>query len=219
MGGWEENEAQFLATRGYVVIQVNFRGSAGRGKNFSDLGMRQMGTGMLQDQLDALNWAIEKGYSDSARVCIYGASYGGYAAYQQPIYAPQGTFKCAIAYAGISDIRIQAERSDTSHERSGRNFLREAWGMDSPDYIKANSPIDHVDKFNIPLLIIHGEDDHRVPIQNASEMRDAMLKAGKPVIYMTKPKEGHGFFSEKNNIDRFEAISKFLDENLQAPAK
>jgi dipeptidyl aminopeptidase/acylaminoacyl peptidase len=214
ISSWDDAEAQFLASRGYAVVQVNYRGSGGRGKNFEDSGKLQMGTGMMQDMLDALKWSEDQGYTDKNRVCVYGASYGGYSAYFQPIYAPQGTFKCSVAIAGVSDIRIQANRSDTRRSRAGRNFLREAWGMDDPAYLAANSAIDHVDKFNTPVLIIHGEDDKRVPIQNAREMRAALEKAGKPVEYMTKPKEGHGFFKEDNNTERYVITEQFLQKYL-----
>ena len=213
-GGWENSEAQFLATRGYAVVQVEYRGSGGRGKNFEDSGKLQMGTGMMQDMLDGLNWTIAQGYVDKNRVCVYGASYGGYTAFFQPVYAPQGTFKCSVAIAGVSDIRVQADRSDTRNSRMGKNFLRQAWGMDDPAYIAANSAIDHVDKFNVPVLIIHGEDDKRVPIKNAEEMRDALQKAGKTVEWMTRPKEGHGFYKEENNVDRYKITATFLEKYL-----
>lgn len=214
IGSFDDTEAQFLATRGYAVVQVNYRGSGGRGKNFEDSGKLQMGTGMMQDMLDGLKWAEDQGYTDPKRVCVYGASYGGYSAFFQPVYAPQGTFKCAVAIAGVSDIRVQNNRSDIRRSRAGRNFLREAWGMDDPAYLAANSAIDHVDKFNVPVLIIHGEDDKRVPIQNAREMRDALEKAGKPVEYMTRPKEGHGFYKEENNVDRYKLTEAFLEKYL-----
>lgn len=207
---WGSTEAQFLASRGYAVVQVNYRGSGGRGQNFYDSGKLQMGTGMMQDMLDGLKWAEDQGYVDPKRVCVYGASYGGYAAYFQPVYAPQGTFKCSVAIAGVSDIQVQADRSDTRRSRAGRNFLREAWGMDDPAYVKANSAVDHIDKFNVPVLIIHGEDDPRVPIKNAEEMRDALQKAGKPFEYMVRPKEGHGFYKEQNNVDRYKMTEAFL---------
>ncbi|HET8942842.1 MAG TPA: prolyl oligopeptidase family serine peptidase, partial [Rudaea sp.] len=213
-GSWEAMEAQWLATRGYAVVQVNYRGSGGRGKNFQESGKREMGTGMMQDMLDGLKWAEDQGYVDKNRVCIYGASYGGYTAYFMPVYAPQGTFKCSVAIAGVSDIRVQAHRSDTRRSRGGRHFLREAWGMDDPAYIEANSAIDHVDKFNVPVLIVHGEDDPRVPIQNAREFRDALKKADKPFEYMTRPKEGHGFFKTQNNVDRYTITDAFLKKYL-----
>jgi len=211
---WENGEAQFLATRGYATVQVNYRGSGGRGKAFEDSGKRQMGTGMMQDMLDGLKWAIDQGYTDPKRVGVYGASYGGYTAFFQPVYAPQGTFKCSVAIAGVSDIRVQNERSDTRRSKMGRSFLRQAWGTGDEEYIKANSAIDHVDKFNVAVLIIHGEDDPRVPIQNAREMRDALEKSGKPVEYMTRPKEGHGFFKEQNNVDRYKMTEAFLEKYL-----
>lgn len=210
MSGWEAGEAQWLATRGYATVQVNYRGSGGRGKNFEDSGKLQMGTGMMQDMLDALKWAEDQGYVDKNRVCVYGASYGGYTAYFQPVYAPQGTFKCSVAIAGVSDIRVQAHRSDTRRSKGGRQFLREAWGMDDPAYVEANSAIDHINKFNVPVLIVHGEDDQRVPIQNAREFRNALEKAGKPFEYMTRPKEGHGFFKEQNNVERYQITEQFL---------
>jgi len=212
---WDDAEAQFLASRGYAVVQVNYRGSGDRGKNFEDSGKLQMGTGMLQDQLDGLNWAVAQGYADKNRLGVYGASYGGYSAYFQPVFAPQGTFKCSVAIAGLSDIRLWAN-ADTSRSRGGRNFVREAWGLDDPKYVAANSAIDHVDKFNIPVLIIHGEDDPRVPVANAREMRDALEKVGKPVEYMTRPKEGHGFFKEDNNTDRYKITEAFLEKYLGA---
>jgi dipeptidyl aminopeptidase/acylaminoacyl peptidase len=213
-GSWENSEAQFLATRGYAVVQVEYRGSGGRGKAFEDSGKLQMGSGMMQDMLDGLNWAIGQGYVDKNRVCVYGASYGGYTAFFQPVYAPQGTFKCSVAIAGVADIRVQANRSDTRRSRAGKNFLRQAWGMDDPAYVAANSAIDHVDKFNVPVLIIHGEDDQRVPLKNAQEMRDALQKAGKPVEWMTRPKEGHGFYKEENNLDRYKITETFLEKYL-----
>ena len=211
---WDDAEAQFLASRGYAVVQVNYRGSGDRGKNFEDAGKLQMGTGMLQDQLDGLNWTIAQGIADKNRVCVYGASYGGYSAYEQPVFAPQGTFKCSVAIAGVADIRVQGDRSDTRRSKLGRNFLREAWGMDDPKYIAANSAVDQIDKFNTPVLIIHGEDDQRVPIQNAREIRDALEKRGKPFEYMTRPKEGHGFFKEQNNTDRYKITEAFLEKYL-----
>ncbi len=113
---WENSEAQFLATRGYAVVQVNYRGSGGRGKAFEEAGKLQMGSGMMQDMLDGLKWSIDQGYVDKSRVCVYGASYGGYTAYFQPVYAPQGTFKCSVAIAGISDIRLLAD-ADTRRSR------------------------------------------------------------------------------------------------------
>jgi dipeptidyl aminopeptidase/acylaminoacyl peptidase len=210
---WENTEAQFLATRGYAVVQVNYRGSGGRGKAFEEAGKLQMGSGMMQDMLDGLKWSIDQGYVDKSRVCVYGASYGGYTAYFQPVYAPQGTFKCSVAIAGISDIRLWAD-ADTRRSRAGKNFLREAWGLDDPKYVSDNSAINHIDKFNVPILIIHGEDDPRVPLKNAKEMRDALQKAGKPVEYMTKPKEGHGFYKEENNVDRYNITEAFLQKYL-----
>ena len=204
-----DGDSQFLATRGYAVLQINYRGSGGRGDKFEKSGYRQMGTGMQQDMIDAVHWAIEQGYVDKSRVCVYGGSYGGYSSLMQPIRAPE-LYKCAIDYAGVSDLRVETERSDTRRSRAGRYFLEQAWGSKDEAYVKANSPIDLVDKFNVPVFIVHGEDDPRVPIQNAKQWRTALEKANKPFEWLVRPHEGHGFFSEKNNIDRYKMTEAFL---------
>ena len=188
------------------MVQLNYRGSGGRGKNFEDSGKLQMGTGMIGHARRA-EVGGRSGLQRSARRVTREllAFLAG---------MPQETFKCSVAIAGVADIRVQANRSDTRRSRAGRNFLREAWGMDDPAYLAANSAIDHVDKFNVPVLIIHGEDDKRVPIQNAREIRDALEKSGKPVEYMTRPKEGHGFYKEENNVDRYKITEAFLEKYL-----
>lgn len=200
--------AQFLASRGYAVLQVNYRGSNGRGPDFESAGYKQFGSGIQQDLLDGVRWAIAQGYADKDRVCVFGMSFGGYSALMAPIRSP-GTFKCAIDFAGISDYAIELNKSDTQETVFGRNYLYNAVGRDDAS-IKAVSPIDHIDQFNVPVLIVHGEKDPRVPIKNATELRDALDKAGKPYEWLVKPKELHGFYSEANNTQFLEHMQAFL---------
>jgi dipeptidyl aminopeptidase/acylaminoacyl peptidase len=202
-------DSQFLATRGYAVLQLNYRGSGGRGDNFQRSGYREMGTGMQQDMIDAVQWAVDQGYVDKERVCVYGASYGGYSALMQPIRAPK-LYKCAIDFAGVYDLRLESSRSETRRSRASKNFMDQAWGSNDDAYTKANSPNDLFDKFNVPVLIIHGEEDRRVPVQNAKQLRAALDKADKPYEWMVREKEQHGFFAEKNNADRYRIMEAFL---------
>jgi dipeptidyl aminopeptidase/acylaminoacyl peptidase len=214
--GWDyDPDSQFLATRGYAVIQINYRGSGGRGKAFEESGYKQWGVGIQQDIIDGVHWAIDQGYVDAKRICVYGGSFGGYSSLMQPIRAPE-LYKCAIDYAGVADLRIQSERSDTRRSRSGNSYLRAAMGKGDDQYTKDNSPIDLVDKFKVPVLIVHGEDDPRVPFENAKLWRSAMEKKGIPTEWLAKPKELHGFYKEENNEERYKVMEAFLEKYLGA---
>ncbi|MBU6248644.1 MAG: prolyl oligopeptidase family serine peptidase [Xanthomonadaceae bacterium] len=206
-----DTDAQFLASRGYAVVQVNYRGSSGRGPGFEMAGYKHFGDRIQQDLLDGLHWAIDQGYADKDRVCVYGGSFGGYSSLMQPIIAP-GQYKCAIDYAGVSDWSIGFERSDTSHVSVGRAYFAEAIGDEAA--AKAISPLYQLDKFNVPVLIAHGEDDPRVPYQNATRLRDALEKAGKPYEWLSKPKEGHGFYAVDNREDLYRHMQAFLAKYL-----
>jgi len=214
--GWE---AQMLASRGYLVLQVNFRGSSGRGPGFEQAGYKQWGTGMQQDLIDGVKWAIAHHDADPARICAYGGSYGGYAALMQVIRAPK-LYKCAISYDGVTDLNMQEDKSDTSLSKGGRNYLRRVLG-DSAKIRAANSPVDLVDRIQVPVFLIHGKDDKRVPFDEAREMRDALEKAGKKVQWMAKSGERHGFYDEKDNLQRITRILAFLKQNIGpgAPVK
>ncbi|MFZ0871536.1 MAG: prolyl oligopeptidase family serine peptidase [Rhodanobacter sp.] len=213
--------SQFLASRGYAVLQVNYRGSSGRGPGFKVAGFMQVGSGIQQDLLDGVHWAIDNGYANKDRVCVFGASFGGYSALMAPIRAP-GMFKCSIDFAGITDYAIEFDKSDTQETAYGRNYFAQTIGTD-PANVLAISPIDQLDQFNVPVLIVHGEKDPRVPLKNATELRSALDKAGKPYEWLVKPKELHGFYSEANNTELLEHIQAFLakyigDGNVQMDA-
>lgn len=203
----------FLANRGYATLQVNYRGSSGRGRNFERSGYRQFGSGIQDDLIDSVKWAIAQGYVDAKRICVFGGSFGGYSSLMQPILAPD-LYKCAIDYAGVYDWRINFDRSDTSHVELGRTYFADAIG----DRNKAFeiSPASQLDKFNVPVLIVHGKDDPRVPFQNATDLRSALDKANKPYEWLAKPKELHGFYAEQNNEELFTTMQAFLGKYIGA---
>jgi dipeptidyl aminopeptidase/acylaminoacyl peptidase len=210
--GWSyDTDAQFLASRGYAVVQVNYRGSGGRGPAFQEAGYKHFGNRIQQDLLDGLHWAIDQGYADQGRLCVYGGSFGGYSALMQPILAP-GLYKCSIDYAGVSDWSIGFERSDTSHLSLGRTYFANAIGDEAA--ARAISPLYRLGQFTVPVLIAHGEDDPRVPYQNATRLREALDKAGKPYEWLSKPKEGHGFYSQDNRADMYRYMQAFLAKYL-----
>jgi dipeptidyl aminopeptidase/acylaminoacyl peptidase len=205
-------EAQFLASRGYLVLQVNFRGSSGRGDDFERAGYRQWGGRIQQDLIDGVKWAIRQKYADPKRVCVYGASFGGYSALMAPIRTP-GLFKCAIGYDGVYDLSMMYDKGDTRSVSSGRNYLHMVLG-DNEAELDANSPDKHADKIKIPVFLIHGKDDKRAPFAQAEAMRDALQKAGNSPQWLVKAGEGHGFYDVQNNVERLNAIQAFLEKNI-----
>jgi dipeptidyl aminopeptidase/acylaminoacyl peptidase len=203
-----DGDAQFLASRGYLVLQVNYRGSSGRGEDFMEAGYLKWGTRIQQDLIDGVKWAIAEKYADSQRVCVYGGSFGGYSAMMTAIRAP-GMFKCAVGYAGIYDLAMMYKKGDVQENKTGRSYLKMVIGKDDAD-LDANSPDKLADKIDVPVLLIHGEDDKRAPFAQAKAMRAALEAAHKPYEWMSKPGEGHGFYDEKNNIERLTRLQTFF---------
>lgn len=208
-----ESESQFLASRGYAVFQVNYRGSGGRGLNFQYDYYREMGTSMQDDLTDATLWAVEQGYADKNRLCIYGASYGGYAALMGAVKEPD-LYKCAIGYAGVYDIEVQATKSDTRNRDSGRQFLNEAWNAYDDDFVRKNSSVFHVDKLKADIMLVHGTHDRRTPIENYYRMSEALDRINYPYERLVKEDEGHGFYTEKNQIELYTKMEKFLFKSI-----
>ncbi len=206
-----DNLAQAVASRGYLVLQVNFRGSAGRGPGFQQLGYKQWGTGMQQDLTDGVKWAIAHHFADPKRICVFGGSYGGYAALMQVIRQPT-MYKCAVSYDGVTDLNMEVSKSDTVQTESGRNYFRMVLG--DKDERAANSPVNLADRIQVPVFLIHGKDDKRVPYAEATEMRDALEKAGKHVEWLAKSGEGHGFYDENNNIEMLTKLFAFFKQNI-----
>jgi dienelactone hydrolase len=208
-GAWD---AQLLASRGYLVLQVNYRGSGGRGESFIQAGYRKWGTRIQQDLIDGVKWAIAQKYANPKKICVYGASFGGYSALMQVIRAPN-LYQCAIGYAGVYDLDMLFHKGDVYQDTSGRNYLHMVLG-DNKQTLAANSPVDLVNKIHVPVFLVHGKDDTRAPYAGAKEMRSALEDAGKPVQWMAKSGEGHGFYDEQNNIELFTKMFAFLKQNI-----
>ncbi|HEX5953215.1 MAG TPA: prolyl oligopeptidase family serine peptidase [Rhodanobacteraceae bacterium] len=205
--------AALLANRGYASLQVNYRGSGDRGYNFQRAGYKQFATGIQDDLIDGVQWAIAQGYVDPNRICVFGGSFGGYSSLMQPILAPR-LYKCAVDYAGVYDWRIGMDKSDTRRFAGGRLYFKDAIGTREDAY--AMSPVSMMDKFNVPVLIAHGKDDPRVPYQNATDLRSSLDKAGKPYEWLAKAKELHGFASEDHNEELWNMILPFLGKHIGA---
>lgn len=210
---YSNRDTQFLASRGFAVLQVNYRGSGGRGEDFQYGAYLKMGAEMQDDLTDATLWAVEQGIADKNRICIYGASYGGYAAMMGVVKEPD-LYQCAIAYVGVYDIAIQTEESDTAQSEYGVRFLKEAWNAYDEKFVRERSPIYHLDKLKAGVFLVHGEDDPRVPIEQYEALAEALDKRNYPYKSNVQPLEGHGFRYEKNNYVLYKQIEDFLNQYI-----
>ncbi len=205
-------DAAFLASRGYVVLQVNYRGSGGRGEGFLQAGFRQWATGMQHDLVDGVRWIETQGLVDPARVCVYGGSFGAYASMMTAIQEPD-MFKCAVGYAGLYDLPMLLTGEKAKRFERTFNFWSEAMGNDL-ESLKKDSPTFLADKIKVPVLLVHGEKDETTPPEQAEAMRKALKNANKDFEWMMVPREGHGFYAEKNRIAFYEKLEAFLAKNL-----
>lgn len=204
---------QALASRGYAVLQVNFRGSGGYGSDFERSGHRQWGRKMQDDVTDATLWAINEGIADASRVCIYGGSYGGYASLQAVVREPD-LYQCAIGVVGVYSLPLMWKKSDgRTYARAASNVWLDQFIGKDDDELRRYSPAFNVDKIKARLFIIHGSKDKRVPIDHAELLARQLDEAGKNYEWMVRA-EGHGFTQVKNRVDQFNAMFEFLDRNI-----
>ena len=182
------DENQFFANRGYAVVQVNFRGSGGYGQDFIEAGYRKWGREMQDDVTDATLWAIEQGYADKDRICIYGGSYGGYASLMGVVREPD-LYQCSVGYVGVYSLPVFKTDGDIPARESGRRYLSRVVGDDKAE-LEANSPSFNVNRIKVPLYIVHGEDDVRVPMAQYEALTRALKAAKKPYKSMVRD-EGH----------------------------
>jgi dipeptidyl aminopeptidase/acylaminoacyl peptidase len=210
--GWGfDPEVQFLASRGYAVLQVNYRGSGGYGKKFLEAGRHEWGAKMQDDLTDAVGWAVTQGIADPQRVCIFGASYGGYAALAGLTFTP-GLYKCAVNFAGVSDLRLITGAS-MDQSPNGKNF-EEVWIGADPSQLDARSPVNYVQNIRSPIFNAYGEDDPRIDIDNWNELRRGLDRYHKPYTFFKARSEGHGFLNEVNRFKFYHALENFLRANL-----
>lgn len=220
--GWSA-EPQFLASRGYAVLQPNFRGSMGFGSRHLQSSFKKWGLSMQDDVTDGVEHLVARGIVDRSRVCIGGGSYGGYATMMGLVREP-GLFKCGINVVGVTDLfwlhEIGYSDMNLFDSEATFAFMRTAVGDPSADaeLLKTNSPRLQADKIKAPVLFVHGAGDRRVPIKHAEGMRDAMRERNLPYEWVVYPEEGHGFMKESNRTDYFRRMEAFLAKHL-GPAR
>lgn len=207
-----DTDAQFLASRGYAVLQVNFRGSGGRGPAFEAAGYRQWGGRMIDDLVDGLRWVVAQGVVDEKRICSFGASFGAYAAMMSAIRAPE-LVKCAVGYAGVYDLPMIYDEPEARQRGKAYRFDLKVLGTDEAELI-SYSPSRLAGKLAAPVLLAHGSADEVTPPAQAQAMREALTKAGRPPEWFYVSGEGHGFYAEKNRLAFYEKLEAFLAKHI-----
>jgi len=211
-----DSEVQLLASRGYAVMQVNFRGSGGYGLDFEKAGYREWGGKMQDDVTDATRWAITQGIADPERICIFGASYGGYAALEGAVKEPD-LYQCAVGYVGVYDLRLMHSRGDTTQSAYGVNYLKLVLGENETD-LWNRSPMAHLDALKAKVMLVVGGEDKRVPPIQGNNLHNELLKRGVAHEWVYESNEGHGFYNEAHTRAMYEKLVAFLDRNIGAGA-
>jgi len=207
-------EVQFLASRGYAVLQVNYRGSTGYGRKFWESSFKQWGFAMQDDVTDGVEWMIKEGTADPARICIYGGSYGGYATLEGLVKTPD-LYACGVDYVGVSNL-FTFMKTIPPYWKPFLAMMHEMVGDPDKDNerLAAASPALNADRIKAPLLIAQGANDPRVNKDESDQMVAALKKRGIDVPYIVKDNEGHGFHNEENQFAFYEAMEKFLDKYI-----
>ena len=212
---------QFLASRGYLVIEPEFRGSTGFGVAHFKAGWKQWGLAMQDDVADALLWAQKQGLA-SDRACIAGASYGGYSTLMGLARHPK-LYRCGAAWVAVTDLELYAKGSwwvgDDISDVARKYTIPEMVGSMDKDaqLITANSPVLLANKIKAPLLLAFGEDDQRVPLAHGKRMREALQKQGLEPEWVTYAGEGHGWGKLETRLDFALRLERFFNQHLRAP--
>jgi dipeptidyl aminopeptidase/acylaminoacyl peptidase len=205
-----DDELQMLAAAGYAVLQVNFRGSSGYGRAHTQAGAREWGGKMQDDLTDATHWAVQQGFADSDRICIYGASYGGYAALMGVAKEPS-LYKCAVGYVGVYDLPAMYTEQGVQGT-SRETYLREWVGK--RDQLDAISPTRMASRIKAPVFLAAGGEDKIAPISHTRSMEKALRSAGVPVETLYYDTEGHGFYTEAHRMEYYAKLLAFLARYL-----
>ena len=208
-------EVQFLANRGYAVLQMNFRGSTGYGRNFWEASFKQWGKKMQDDVTDGAQWLIKEGVANPKKIAIYGGSYGGYATLAGVTFTPD-LYAAAVDYVGVSNL-FTFMKTIPPYWKPYLDMFHEMVGdeVKDKDLLAATSPALHADKIKTPLLVAQGAQDPRVNKAESDQIVDGLRKRGIDVEYMVKENEGHGFHNEENKFAFYEAMETFLAKHLQ----
>jgi len=224
-GPWDRDsdvydpEVQFLANRGYAVLQANYRGSTGFGIKFFNAGNLQVGLGMVEDVLDAVRWAVDQGIADPKRVAAMGGSMGGFATLRALEMRPD-LFACGVDEFGPADEAVSFRSSPSYWSNILARWRRRAGDADHDEnWNRKISPLFHVDAIRAPLLIVQGKNDPRVTMANADAMVAALRKAKRDVTYVVYPDEGHGFARPENQFDFYGRGEEFLAKHLGGRAE
>jgi dipeptidyl aminopeptidase/acylaminoacyl peptidase len=209
---------EFLADRGYAVLQVNFRGSDGYGHAFKEAGLKRWGLEMQDDLTDAVQWAIAQGVADPARICIAGASYGGYAALMGAVKTPE-LYRCAVSFAGVADLPdlVMHMTDYIGGQAAAERLIGEVWGDRSR--LRATSPALHAERIRAPVLLLHGTADRSVPVQQSQGMARALKSAGKAHRYIEQEGGDHHLSRQGHRTEFFRELETFLDQHIGAPAR
>ncbi len=209
-----DSDAQFLASRGFAVLQPNYRGSGGYGREFINKGRHQWGRAMQDDLTDGVQWAIAEGIADPARIAIYGASYGGYAALAGATLTPD-LYKCAVNYVGASDLEITFhQRGQDAWRIAGEFGYREQWVGPTREYRAATSPLNFVERIKIPTLHAYGAEDPRVKIDHWTRLEPLLKKYDKEYQSIVEGRQGHGFRNPDASASFNTTLEKFLNKHL-----
>jgi len=209
-----DGESQWLANRGYLSIQVNYRGSTGYGKAFVNAGDREWGAKMHDDLVDAVRWVVDQGHADPQRIAIYGGSYGGYAALVGAAFTPD-VFRCAVDIVGPSDLRTLIRSIPPYWAPMVAQFHTRVGNPDTEsDFLWSRSPLSRVDDIRIPILVAQGANDPRVKQAEAEAIVAALSEKGIDHEYLLFPDEGHGFARPENRLKFYAAAERFLAKHL-----
>jgi dipeptidyl aminopeptidase/acylaminoacyl peptidase len=210
---WAFNpEVQFLASRGYAVLQVNYRGSGGRGDAFVSSAFKQWGGMIQQDIADGVQYAIDQKLADPQRMCMYGASFGGYSAMMQPILNP-GMYKCAVGYVGVYDLPMLSRSKELDMDEAGERWYDRSLGTDMEALTKV-SPANRAREIKVPVMLVHGKADSNVRMNQFKAMEAALKEAGQPAEVFLAPGEGHGFAKPENIAELYRRLETFLDKYI-----
>lgn len=209
-------EAQFLASRGYAVLQPEFRGSTGFGWRHFKAGWKQWGKAMQDDLADGVRWAVAQGIADPARVCIAGGSYGGYAAMMGLANDPD-VYRCGVSWAGVSDLELLYDGIWSDATEAARLYsmpLLLGHPEQDAQQLRATSPVHQAARIKAPLLLAYGGADRRVPLEHGARMRAALEQQQRAPEWITYTEEGHGWSLVKNRVDFWGRVERFLERHI-----
>ena len=207
-----DNYVQALATHGYAVLQVNYRGSGGYGYNFIKAGYHEWGGKMQDDVTDATRWAIAQGIADPNRICIYGGSYGGYAALEGAVKEPD-LYKCAIGYSGVYDLPRSESRKDEAETLYSQDYWKRTMGTDET-VLAQHSPIYQLGSLKAKVMLIVGGKDKIVLPEQGENLHAALQDRKVPHEWLYEPDEWHGFYTEDHINEVLTKVNAFLDANI-----